>query len=75
MPKQLRKMIGVMIVVVCAAFGLTVSEAKTEIIYLRTEGMLEATTIITVEASGQMDNQTNELAYLGKCQLQCRPVH
>ena len=29
-PEQLRKMVGV-IVVVCAAFGLTVSEAKTEI--------------------------------------------
>ena len=31
-PKQLRKMMGV-IVVVCVAFGLTVSEAKTEIMY------------------------------------------
>ena len=29
-PEQLRKMMGV-IVIVCAAFGLTVSEAKTEI--------------------------------------------
>ena len=29
-PKQLRKMMGV-IVVVCAEFGLTVSEVKTEI--------------------------------------------
>ena len=37
-PEQLRKMIGV-IVVVCAAFGLTVSEAKTEIGCLRAEGM------------------------------------
>ena len=33
-PKQLRKMM-VVIVVVCAAFGLTVSEAKTEIMCLR----------------------------------------
>ena len=32
-PKQLRKMMGV-IVVVCAVFGLTVSEAKTEIMCL-----------------------------------------
>ena len=36
-PEELRKTMGV-IVVVCAAFGLTVSEAKTEIMYLRTEG-------------------------------------
>ena len=32
-PEQLRKMMGV-VVVVCAAFGLTVSEAKTEIMCL-----------------------------------------
>ena len=31
LPEQLRKLMGV-IVVVCAAFGLTVSEAKTEIL-------------------------------------------
>ena len=37
-PKHLRKMMGV-IVVVCAAFGLTVSEAKTEIMCLRAKGM------------------------------------
>ena len=36
-PEQLRKMMRV-IVVVCAAFGLTVSEAKTEIMYLFTRG-------------------------------------
>ena len=36
-PERLRKMMGV-IVVVCAAFGLTVSEAKTEIICLRAKG-------------------------------------
>ena len=40
--EQLRKMMGV-IVVVCAAFGLTVSEAKTEIMCLRTKGMTEST--------------------------------
>ena len=44
LPKQLRIMMGV-IVVVCAAFGLTVLEAQTEIICLRTKGMPEATTI------------------------------
>ena len=39
-PEQLKAMMGV-IVVVCAAIGLTVSEAKTEIVYLRAKGMPE----------------------------------
>ena len=51
LPKQVSKMIGV-VVVVCAAFGLTVSKAKTEIKCLRTKGMREATTIFSVEAAG-----------------------
>ena len=63
-PKQLRKMMGV-IVVVCAAFGLTVSETKIEIMCLRTKGMPEATAIFSVEAAGQVYNQTNEFVYLG----------
>ena len=46
-PEQPRKVMGV-IVVVCAAFGLTVSEAKTEIICLRTKGMLESTATFSV---------------------------
>ena len=41
-PEQLMKMVGV-IVVVWAAFGLTVSEAKTEIMCLRAKGMSEST--------------------------------
>ena len=53
LPKQLRKMMGV-IVVVCVALGLAVSEVKTEIICLRTKGMPEATIILSVEAAGQM---------------------
>ena len=54
LPKQLRKMMGV-IVVVCAAFGLTVSEAKTEIICYSTKGMPEAITTFTVKkVAGQM---------------------
>ena len=57
-------MIGV-IEVVCAVFGLTVSEAKTEIICLRAEGMPESTTTFSVEAAGQVYNQTNEFLYLG----------
>ena len=63
-PEQLRKMMGV-IVVVCAAFGLTVSEAKTEIMCLRAKGIPESTTIFSVEAAGQVYNQTNEFVYLG----------
>ena len=65
-PKQPRKMMGA-IVVVCATFGLlTVSEAKTEIMCLRTKDILEeSTTIFSVETAGKMDNQTNEFVYLG----------
>ena len=53
------------IVVVCAAFDLTVSEAKTEIMCLRAKGMLESTATFSVEAAGQVYNQTNEFVYLG----------
>ena len=43
----------------CAAFGLAVSELKTEIMcLLRTKGMPEATAIFSVEAAGQV--QPNE---------------
>ena len=52
-------------VVVCAAFGLTVSEAKTGIMCLRTKGMPEATAIFSVETPGEVLNQTNEFVYLG----------
>ena len=62
-PEQLRKMMGV-IVVACATFGLTVSEAKT-IMCLRTKGMPESTAIFSIEAAGQVYNQTNEFVYLG----------
>ena len=63
-PGQLRKMMGV-IVVVCAAFGLTVSEANTEIMCLRAKGMPEFTATFSVEAAGEMYNQTNEFVCLG----------
>ena len=62
-PEQLRKMMGV-IVVVCPAFGLTVSEVKTEIMCLRTKGMPESTATFSVEAAGQVYSQTNEFVYL-----------
>ena len=57
-------MLGVT-VVVCVAFGLTVSEAKSKIMCLRTKGMPESTAIFSVEAAGQVYNQTNEFIYLG----------
>ena len=53
--EQLRKMMGV-IVVVCAAFGLIVSEAKTKIMCLRAKAMSESTAIFSVEAAGQVYN-------------------
>ena len=62
--EQLKKMMGV-IVVVCAAFALTVSEAKTEIMCLRTKGMPESTATFSVEAAGQVYNQMNEFVYRG----------
>ena len=51
------------IMVVCVTFGLAVSEAKTEIICLRTKGMPESTAIFSVEAAGQVYSQTNEFVY------------
>ena len=61
-PEQPRKMMGV-IAVVCAAFGLTVSEAKTEVTCLRAKGMPESTAIFSVEAAGQVYNQTHDFLY------------
>ena len=63
-PEQLRKMMGV-IVVVCAAVGLTVSEAKTEIMCLRVKGMPESTATFSVEAANQVYSQTKGSVYLG----------
>ena len=42
------------IMVVCTAFGLTVSEAKTEIMCLRAKRMSESTATFSVEAAGQV---------------------
>ena len=58
-PDKLRKILG-MVMVVCAGFGLLVSEAKTEIICLRTNGIPEPATIFSVETAGQVYNQTKE---------------
>ena len=50
--------------VVCAVSGLTVSEVKTEIMCLRAKGMPESTATFSIEAAGQVYNQTNEFVYL-----------
>ena len=55
---------GVM-VVVRAAFGLIVSEAKTENMCLCAKGMPESTATFSAEAAGQVYNHTNEFVYLG----------
>ena len=62
-PEQLRKMMRV-IVVVCAASGLAISEAKPEIMCLCAKGMPESTAMFRVSAAGQVYNQTNEFVYL-----------
>ena len=74
-PKQLRKMMGV-IVVVCAAFGLTVSEAKAEIMCSRHEG--DAGVHRHIQRRGSRPGiQPNERVCIprGGRQPQCRPVH
>ena len=53
------------IVFVCAAFVLTVSEAKTEIVCSRAKGMPGSIATFSVEATGQVYNQTSEFVYLG----------
>ena len=63
-PEQLGNMMGV-IVVVCVAIGLTVLEAKTEIMCLRPKGMPESTATFSGKAAGQVYSQTNEFVYLG----------
>ena len=63
LPEQLGKMMGV-IVVVCAVFGLTVSEDTTEIMCLRTKRIPESIATNSVEAAGQVYKQTNEFVYL-----------
>ena len=63
--QQARKIMGV-IVVECAAFGVTIVEAKTEIMCLRTKRMPESTGIFSVEAAGQVYNQTNEFVHFGR---------
>ena len=75
-PEQLRKMMGV-IVVVCVAFGLTASEAKTVSMYVFTrEGDTGIHRHIQYIASGP-GVQPDERVCIprGERQPQCRPVH
>ena len=69
-PEQLRKMMGV-IIVVCAAFGLNVSEAKTEVMCLRTEGMHIQR---RGSGSGVQPDERVRIPW-GERQPQCQPVH
>ena len=74
-PEQLRKMMRV-VVVICAAFGHAVSEAKTEIMCLRTKGMPKPTATFRVETAGQVYSQTNKFVYVGRnVNPKCRLVH
>ena len=63
-PEKVRKMMGG-IVVVCAVFGCTVSEIKTEIMCLHTKGRPESAAKFSVEAAGGVYSQTNKFVYLG----------
>ena len=54
-----------MIVTVCTAFALSVSEAKTEIMCLRTREMPNVTATFSVEVAGQVYKQTHEFVDLG----------
>ena len=62
-PYQLRKVMG-MFVVVYTAFDLAVSKAKTDIMCFRIKRVSKSTAIFSVEAAGQVYNQTNEFLYL-----------
>ena len=55
-PEQLKRMMGV-IVVVCTAFGVTVLEAsKTEVMSTRAKGMPDSTAIFSVKADALVYN-------------------
>ena len=51
------------IVTACSSSGLTVSEAKTDIMCLETKG--EGNVSFTINAAGQVYKQTIEFVYLG----------
>ena len=53
LPEHLEKRMDV-VVVACLAFGLNISEARTEIVCLGTKGMSETTAIFSVEVASQV---------------------
>ena len=58
--EKVNKVMGV-IVVMCAAFGLTVSEAKTEMVCSRSKEMLETNNaIFSVEADSRLGTQPKQ---------------
>ena len=61
-PEQLREMVY-LIETVSAAFGLTVSKAKTEIMCFHIRGMSDAPDTFSVEAAGQVYKQTHNFVY------------
>ena len=58
------KRIARVIVTACSAFGLTVSEAKTEIIRLQRK--VEGKVLFTINAAVQVYKQTVEVVYWGR---------
>ena len=52
-----------MIVTACSSFGLTVPEAKTEIMCLQAKG--GGNVSLTIKAAGQVYKRTTEFVYLG----------
>ena len=63
-PEQLRKMMGV-IVVVCAALASPYRRPRLRSCVYARRGMPESTAIFNVEAAGQVYNHMNEFVYLG----------
>ena len=62
-PGGLERMMTV-IVAACSAFGLTVSEAKTEVMCLQTK--YEGNTSFTINTASQTNKQTSKFVYLGQ---------
>ena len=57
------------IVAMCASFGLTVSEAKTETMCLMTKRTNRVTFV--TEAAGQVYKQTAKFVHWGNCVREC----
>lgn len=55
----------VVFVTICAAFGLIVSKAKTEIMRLPMSGVSHNAAIFNVKTAGQVYKQARDFVYLG----------